>query len=115
MSLVGADHALFGQTGKSPHLQRIILCLDNDEAGRQAMERMHEAGWERYNDVSVLFCTLKIEWGLQMDSKLKLRFRMPATEGMISNKSSYGKYDILLARHFQNIQRKEHFNSYFIK
>lgn len=83
-----ADHALFGQLENHPHLQRIILCLDNDEAGRQAMERIAaKLAERRYNDVSVLLPTLK-DWNedLQMDSgKLKAApiQEPPATEGMI--------------------------------
>jgi hypothetical protein len=83
-----ADHALFEQLENHSYLQRIILCLDNDKAGRQAMERIAAKLAERgYNDVSVLLPALK-DWNedLQMDSgKLKAApiQEPPATEGMI--------------------------------
>jgi hypothetical protein len=83
-----ADHALFGQLENHPHLQRIILCLDNDDAGRQAMDRIAVKLAERgYDDVSVLLPNLK-DWNddLKMDiGKLKAATirESPATEGMI--------------------------------
>jgi len=50
-----ADHALFRLLEDNPNLHKIVLCLDNDEAGRQAMERIATRLAERgYNDVSVL-------------------------------------------------------------
>ena len=64
-----ADHALFRQLEDHPHLKRVILCLDNDDAGRQATQRitakLHEKG---YRDVSVYVPSLK-DWNeeLQME------------------------------------------------
>jgi len=53
-----ADHALFRLLEDNPNLRKIVLCLDNDEAGRQAMERIAAKLAERgYDDVSVLFPT----------------------------------------------------------
>lgn len=50
-----ADHALFRQLDDHPKLRKIVLCLDNDEAGRQAMERITAKLAERgYDDVSFL-------------------------------------------------------------
>lgn len=69
-----ADHALFRQLEEHQNLQKIILCLDNDEAGRQAMERIAAKLTERgYTDVSILLPTHK-DWNeiLQADcDKLK--------------------------------------------
>lgn len=69
-----ADHALFGQLEKHPHLQKIILCLDNDQTGRLAMERIVVKLTEKeYVDVSTLLPARK-DWNedLQADcGKLK--------------------------------------------
>jgi hypothetical protein len=35
-----ADHALFQMLEDNPNLRKIVLCLDNDQAGRTAMERI---------------------------------------------------------------------------
>jgi hypothetical protein len=57
-----ADHALFRLLEDNPHLQKVVLCLDNDQAGREAMDRiavkLHERG---YDDVSVLLSRNK-DW-----------------------------------------------------
>jgi DNA primase len=43
-----ADHALFRLLEDNPHIRKVVLCLDNDQAGRQAMEqiaaKLHERG-----------------------------------------------------------------------
>ena len=83
-----ADHALFRQLEEHQNLQKIILCLDNDEAGRQAMERISAKLTEKgYTDVSILLPTQK-DWNeiLQADcGKLKAApiQEPPETEGMI--------------------------------
>jgi len=57
-----ADHALFRQLESNPHLKRVILCLDNDEAGRQAMEKIAaKLAAKGYDDVSVLLSQNK-DW-----------------------------------------------------
>ena len=69
-----ADHALFRFLDQNPHARKIILCLDNDEAGRQAMNRIAEKlAAKGYNDVSILLPTLKdFNEDLQMEcGKLK--------------------------------------------
>jgi len=57
-----ADHALFHQLAQNNHLYDIKLCLDNDEAGRVAMDRirgkLHQNG---YADVEILLCPCK-DW-----------------------------------------------------
>jgi hypothetical protein len=57
-----ADHALFRLLEDNSNLRKIALCLDNDQAGREAMERisakLHERGYE---DVSVLLSQNK-DW-----------------------------------------------------
>lgn len=63
-----ADHALFGQLESNPNLKKIILCLDNDDAGRQAMERIAEKlANGGYADVSMLLPTLK-DWNDDLQS-----------------------------------------------
>jgi hypothetical protein len=58
-----ADHALFRLLEDNPHVQKVVLCLDNDQAGRQAMERIAAKLTERgYDDVSVLLSQNK-DWG----------------------------------------------------
>mgnify|MGYP001002071432 CR=1 FL=1 len=77
-----ADHALFGQLEKHPHLQKVVLCLDNDEAGRKAMERMAAKLTEKgYADVSILLPTLK-DWNEDLtNGKLKgTTFQEPVEE-----------------------------------
>jgi hypothetical protein len=50
-----ADHALFRMLEDNPHIRKIVLCLDNDEAGRMATERITAKLCERgYGNVSVL-------------------------------------------------------------
>lgn len=69
-----ADHALFRFLDQNHHARKIILCLDNDEAGRQAMNRIAEKlAAKGYNDVSILLPTLKdFNEDLQMEcGKLK--------------------------------------------
>jgi hypothetical protein len=57
-----ADHALFRLLEDNPHIRKIVLCLDNDEAGRQAMERITAKFYDRgYEDVSVLLSQNK-DW-----------------------------------------------------
>ena len=57
-----ADYALLRLLEDNPHIRKIVLCLDNDEAGRQAMERiaakLHESG---YADVSIMLSKHK-DW-----------------------------------------------------
>jgi hypothetical protein len=58
-----AEHALFRLLEDTPHVRKIVLCLDNDGAGRQAMERIAAKLAERgYDDVSVLLSQYK-DWG----------------------------------------------------
>lgn len=57
-----ADHALFRFLEHNHHVRKIILCLDNDEAGQQAMNRIAEKlAAKGYNDVSILLPALK-DW-----------------------------------------------------
>jgi len=50
-----ADHSLFRQLEDHAQLRNIVLCLDNDDAGRQAMERISAKLVEQgYTDVSEL-------------------------------------------------------------
>jgi hypothetical protein len=57
-----ADHALFRLLEDNPHLHKVVLCLDNDQAGREAMERITAKLCERgYDDVSVLLAQNK-DW-----------------------------------------------------
>jgi len=50
-----ADHALFRLLEDNPHIRKVILCLDNDDAGRQATGRIAAKLAERgYTDVSVI-------------------------------------------------------------
>ena len=50
-----ADHALFRLLEDNPHIRKVVLCLDNDEAGRQATDRIAAKLTERgYTDVGVL-------------------------------------------------------------
>ncbi|MCL2212742.1 MAG: DUF3991 and toprim domain-containing protein [Oscillospiraceae bacterium] len=50
-----ADHALFQRLKDYPRLREVVVCLDNDEAGRLATERiaakLHEQG---YDEVSAI-------------------------------------------------------------
>lgn len=68
-----ADRALFAQLENQPHLQKIVLCLDNDDAGRQAMERIAAKLSERgYADASILLPTRK-DWNEDLAfGKLKI-------------------------------------------
>lgn len=55
-----ADHALLQQLEDHQSLKKVALCLDNDEAGRQAMERIAAKLTEKgYSDVSILLPHLK--------------------------------------------------------
>jgi hypothetical protein len=50
-----ADHALFRLLEDNPHIRKIVLCLDNDQAGREATERITAKLAEKgYVDVSVI-------------------------------------------------------------
>lgn len=72
-----ADHALFRQLEEHQNLQRIVLCLDNDEAGCQAMERIAAKLTERgYVDVSVLLSTLK-DWNEDVKAEHDLNLICP--------------------------------------
>jgi hypothetical protein len=58
-----ADHALFRLLMDNTHIRKVALCLDNDGAGREAMERTMAKLRERgYDDVSVLLSQNK-DWG----------------------------------------------------
>lgn len=64
-----ADHALFMQLKNHPNLKKIILCLDNDQAGRQASNRIATKLFEKgYIDVSLLFPELK-DWNDDLKAK----------------------------------------------
>ena len=57
-----ADHALFRLLEENPVLRKIVLCLDNDNAGREAMERIAaKLAGRGYDDVSVLLSQNK-DW-----------------------------------------------------
>ena len=57
-----ADKALFRILEDNPEISDIKLCLDNDEAGRTAMEKIKEKLAEAgYDDVQVLLCPCK-DW-----------------------------------------------------
>ena len=57
-----ADHALFRQLEDNPYLKKVILCLDNDDAGQQATKRIADKLRDRgYRDVSGYVPTLK-DW-----------------------------------------------------
>ena len=50
-----ADRALFRLLEDNPHIRKVILCLDNDDAGRQATDRIAAKLTEKgYTDVSVI-------------------------------------------------------------
>lgn len=49
-----AEHAMLRQLALNPHLKRVVLCLDHDEAGIEAAGRLTEILREQgYSDVSV--------------------------------------------------------------
>ena len=49
-----SDKALMHQLETHPNLKKIVLCLDNDEAGQSAVERIREALYQKgYTDVKV--------------------------------------------------------------
>jgi hypothetical protein len=82
-----SDHALFAQLKNHRHLQKIVLCLDNDQAGHQASERiiskLIDCG---YVDVSVLSPEFK-DWNDVLKSKcgkLKVSCAEKQTEEPIS-------------------------------
>ena len=81
-----ADRALFRQLENHTNLQKIVLCLDNDEAGRQATERIAAKLSEKgYADVSVLLPALK-DWNeaVQADcGKMKTAPIEEASCGMV--------------------------------
>ena len=55
-----ADHALFRLLDDNPNIRKIVLCLDNDRAGRQAMDRIAAKLSERgYIDMSILLSQYK--------------------------------------------------------
>jgi hypothetical protein len=56
VSLCGvAEHALLEQLQEHPHIRNVFLCLDHDEAGIKATERLKKILQEHgYSDVSVL-------------------------------------------------------------
>ena len=55
-----ADHTLFRLLEDNPHIRKVVLCLDNDEAGRQATERIAAKLTERgYTDVGILLSQYK--------------------------------------------------------
>jgi len=55
-----AEHALFRLLEDNPNIHKIVLCLDNDEAGRQATERIAAKLAEQgYDDVSVFVSQYK--------------------------------------------------------
>jgi hypothetical protein len=58
-----ADHTLFRLLADNPNIRKVVLCLDNDNAGREAMARITAKLAERgYDDVSVLLSQNK-DWG----------------------------------------------------
>jgi hypothetical protein len=61
-----ADKALFHQLAERPELQKVVLCLDNDEAGQIATQRITEkliaAG---YSDVAVMIPNAK-DWNEEL-------------------------------------------------
>ena len=63
-----ADKALFHQLSENPNLRRIILCLDNDEAGLTAMYRITEKLAERgYDDTEIMLSKSK-DWNEELVS-----------------------------------------------
>lgn len=57
-----AEHALMQTLADAPHINKIALCLDNDNAGIQAGERIKQHLKERgYTDVFSLFSHQK-DW-----------------------------------------------------
>jgi len=55
-----AEHALLRLLEDNQNIRKIVLCLDNDQAGRQAMDRIAATLAERgYDDVSVLLSQYK--------------------------------------------------------
>ena len=56
-----ADRALTHRLKVTPNLRKVFLCLDNDEAGQTAAERMKESLTERGYDIEILRPTNK-DW-----------------------------------------------------
>lgn len=50
-----SEHAMLCQLGLNPHLKRVVLCLDHDEAGIEAVGRLKDILQEKgYEDISVM-------------------------------------------------------------
>jgi hypothetical protein len=63
-----ADHALFRLLEDNLSLRKIVLCLDNDHAGREAMERIAAKLYEKgYTDVGILLPKHK-DWNEDLKS-----------------------------------------------
>ena len=61
-----ADHALFRRLKDNPDIQKVVLCLDNDEAGLQATKQIKEKLAEQgYNEVTALTPKLK-DWNADL-------------------------------------------------
>jgi 5S rRNA maturation endonuclease (ribonuclease M5) len=74
-----AEHAMLHQLGQNPHLKKVILCLDNDEAGRTADQRLTRILTEHgYTDVSILKPENK-DWDEDL-KKINGRNFIPAAE-----------------------------------
>ena len=112
-----AEHALLHQLALNPHLQKVVLCLDHDEAGIEAAGRLTEILREHgYTQVFVLLPEYK-DWNeclkarngvmpvpAQEHPKLEL---LPEVCGVLqevcaSVKSAFNPHDLLL-EHYQKL------------
>ncbi|NPV89753.1 MAG: DUF3991 domain-containing protein [Firmicutes bacterium] len=112
-----AEHAMLHQLALNPHLRKIVLCLDHDEAGIEATERLTEILREHgYPQVSVLLPEYK-DWNECLKAKNgvapiparehpKLEL-LPEVCGVLrevctSLKSAHHPHDLLLA-HYEKL------------
>jgi hypothetical protein len=91
-----ADHALFRLLEDNPHIRKVALCLDNDHAGREAMERiaakLHERG---YDDVSILLSQNK-DWGEDIKAEHGMA-AIPAEPAEITETEDEPEWEISLS------------------
>lgn len=74
-----SEHAMLQQLKQNPHLKVIVLCLDHDEAGIEATDRLKDILAEQgYTDISVMQSQYK-DWNEDLKAKHGIK-PIPASE-----------------------------------
>jgi len=75
-----AEHAMLHQLSANPHLRKVVLCLDHDDAGTKATERLTKIlRSQGYSNVRVMLPANK-DW----DEDLKAQYHKPAIPASIT-------------------------------